>query len=302
MKFILGKKIEMTQVFDASGMVIPVTKVQVGPCLVVQKKTEDKDGYMAVKCGFEVTKKSTKALSGVASKVGQSGFKYLREFRLPINDEMYAKINEGDAITAEAFVPGDEVTVTGVSKGKGYQGVVKRHGFKGGKKSHGHKDQLRMPGSIGAKGVAKVFKGTRMAGRMGTDQITVTGLDVIDVDKENNILYLKGAVPGIRGGLLELSASGNFEVKAMDIAVSSEAIATDAPVNEVVNIDEAQVSSSEVPETVGTEVENSPVPTVEAETPVVEAEVPAVEVETPVVEAEVVNAPVETNNDEAVKQ
>lgn len=198
MKFLLGTKLDMTQVWDESGKVVPVTRIQAGPCTVTQVKTEEADGYSAVQVGFGHKKRVTKALKG---HLGGKKFRYLREFRGDVGD-----LKKGDVSTVADFEAGQEVTLRGVSKGKGFQGVVKRHGFKGSPASHGHKDQLRMPGSIGATEPARVFKGTRMAGRMGGEQTTVQKVHVVSVDKDTNILTIRGAVPGARNGLVEISA------------------------------------------------------------------------------------------------
>lgn len=206
MKFILGNKLEMTQKFLNDGTVIPVTKVQVGNCVVTQIKNETKDGYKSAQIGFGSKKKLNKSLAGHLK--GFDNFRYLKEFFL----EKDEKLEKGDKIDISTFVVGDVVKVTGVSKGKGFQGVVKRHGFKGGPASHGHKDQLRMPGSIGATGPAHVFKGTRMAGRMGGDQVTVKNLEIIEIDLDNNLLFIKGALPGYRGSLIKIIGEGELRV------------------------------------------------------------------------------------------
>ncbi|TSC95664.1 MAG: large subunit ribosomal protein L3 [Parcubacteria group bacterium Athens1014_10] len=197
MKFILGKKIEMTQRFRENGEVVPLTLVKAGPCVIVQVKTKDKDGYQSVQIGFGEKKKINKALKGHLSDLGN--FQYLKEFEVD-NSEF----KKGDKIDVSTFQPGDKVIVSGTSKGKGFQGVVKRHGFHGSPKTHGHKDQLRMPGSIGSTGPQRVFKGVRMGGRMGGDRVTIKNLEIIEVLPEENIILLKGAVPGARNSLLEI--------------------------------------------------------------------------------------------------
>lgn len=216
MKFILGKKIAMTQIWK-EDQVYGATKVQVGPCLVSQVKTKDKDGYQAVQLGLgkRHPKNINKPQQGHFKDL--ENFKYLREFR--VED---TKFKRGDKIDASSFVGGDIVKVTALSKGKGFQGVVKRHGFKGTKKSHGNKDQLRMPGSIGATGPAHVFKGTRMGGRMGGKQVTVTNLEIIEVDIKNNILLIKGAVPGARNSLVLIEGPGEMKVAVEKKEESSE--------------------------------------------------------------------------------
>lgn len=187
----------MSQIFKEDGTVIPVTLIQAGPCVVTDVCTKDKDGYSAVQLGYgEVkAKRVNKAQSPRAKAYGP--VKLTREFRV---DE--TELKSGDQIDVSAFAEGDKVDVIGESKGKGFQGVVKRHGFHGSPATHGHKDQLRMPGSIGAQGPQRVLKGTRMAGRMGGDRVTVKNLEVVAIDKKNNVLAIKGAVPGARNGLL----------------------------------------------------------------------------------------------------
>ena len=196
MKFILGKKLEMSQVFDEKNNVLPVTKVLVTPSVVTQIKTIEKDGYNAVQVSFNKKKKLNKAQKGHFKDLGD--FANSKEFRF---DEI-SNYNIGDLINLDSFEEGLNIDVTGVSKGKGFAGVVKRYGFHGQMASHGTKDQLRMPGSIGATGPAHVFKGTKMGGHMGNEQVTVKNLKIVKVDKENNMLYVKGAVPGARGSLL----------------------------------------------------------------------------------------------------
>ena len=202
-KFILGKKVEMTQKFMENGDVAPVTIVNAGPCTVTQVKG-DKEGYSAVQVGFGFRKKINKPLKGHLKKL--ENFRYLREFRLDKTDNFEV----GKVFDVSTFEIGDILAVSAVSKGKGFQGVVKRHGFKGSPATHGHKDQHRMPGSIGATGPARVFKGTRMGGRMGTDMTTVKNLEIIDIDKENNLLYIKGAVPGARNSLVSIITDGDI--------------------------------------------------------------------------------------------
>lgn len=204
MKFILGKKLEMTQIFDKQAKVIPVTLVEVEPCAVVQKKTEKKDGYCAVQVGSGFKKKLTKPLEGHLK--GLDKFRYLREFRLhDCQEDEVKKIKRGDKIDVSVFKEGDRVKVAGISKGKGFQGVVKRHGFHGAPASHGTKHNLRAPGSIGSAFPQRVWPGKKMAGRMGSDQITLKRVPIVKVDPEKNLLFLKGAVPGRRGTLLKIS-------------------------------------------------------------------------------------------------
>lgn len=199
MKFVLGKKLEMTQIFKEDGTVIPVTLISVDPCYVTRMKTKAKDGYNAVQIGTKVTTKQIKKPQKGHLK-DLPALKCLREAR--VSEEDSANFKRADKVDVSVFSPGDKVDVTGFSKGRGFTGVVKRHGFHGSPASHGHKDQLRMPGSIGDKRQGPVSKGKRMAGRMGGGRITVKNLKVVEVDANKNILSLKGAVPGARNGLL----------------------------------------------------------------------------------------------------
>ncbi|MCD6099374.1 MAG: 50S ribosomal protein L3 [Candidatus Marinimicrobia bacterium] len=198
---ILGKKLGMTQIFSEDGLAIPVTIVEAGPCKVVQVKTLENDGYSAVQLGFEKKPERlvNKPMMGHFRKHKVEPFRFLREFRdFP---EEYCEV--GKEVTVEVFEEGNIVKVTGISKGKGFQGVVKRHGFGGGPRTHGQSDRLRAPGSIGASAFpSRVIKGLRMAGRMGGKQVTVKGLTIVKIDKENNLLFIKGAVPGARNSLL----------------------------------------------------------------------------------------------------
>lgn len=201
MKFIVGKKIEMTQKFKADGTVVPVTLVKVEPCTVSQVKTMEKDGYTAVQIGCGEKKKETKSVSGHLK--GLTLFSHLEEFRL--SEEDLKKYNRGDKIEVSIFEPGEKIVICGVSKGLGFQGVVKRHHFHGHPTTHGTKDAVRMPGSIGAGGVQRVLKGLRMCGRMGHDRVTVKNIEVVEINKEEGIIALKGAVPGPRNGLIILT-------------------------------------------------------------------------------------------------
>ncbi len=202
MKFLLATKQEMTQVFDADGRAHAATLVTAGPCVVTQVKTKEKDGYTAIQIGFGAKKELNKALSGHFKELGK--FRYVREVRL--TPEEAEKFTVGDTVNTTAFTEGDTIQVSGISKGKGFQGVVKRHGFHGGRRSHGQKHSEREPGSIGGGGRAggRVAKGMRMAGRMGNDRVTVKSLSVLRINPETNELYIRGAVPGRRGTLLEI--------------------------------------------------------------------------------------------------
>ena len=198
-KGIIGKKIGMTQVFDEKGKVIPVTVIEAGPCVVAQKKTVENDGYAAIQIGFGDLKaqKVTKPMKGHFAKGDVAPKRTLREFRVD-NIDSY---NVGDLIKADTFAAGEKVDVTGTSKGKGYAGVVKRWNFGRLKETHGSGPVARHGGSIGmCSDPSKVFKGRKMAGHMGAEKITVQNLTVVKVDAENNLIALKGAVPGPNGG------------------------------------------------------------------------------------------------------
>lgn len=213
MKFIIGKKIDMTQVWQGEK-VVAVTRVQAGPCPVVQLKTIGKDGYSAIQLGFGKRKeKNIKKpqlghfkKAGIVSKDSKT-LRYLREFRDETKD-----LKVGDIVLVNTFQVGDTVKVTGTSKGKGFQGDVRRHHFHGHNTSHGTKDQVRTSGSIGASGPQHVFKGVRMPGRMGDEQATVSNLKIAEIDKANNILYISGAVPGARNSLVLISGEGELKV------------------------------------------------------------------------------------------
>ncbi|HCK98803.1 MAG TPA: 50S ribosomal protein L3 [Candidatus Marinimicrobia bacterium] len=200
---IIGKKIGMSQVFEKNGDLFPVTIVEAGPCPVVQVKTPDKDGYSAVQLGFEKkSEKHTKKPEFGHFKVAKTEpYRHLSEIRDFEPD--HSKI--GELITADMFKVGDKVKVSGVSKGKGFQGVVKRYNFRGGPKTHGQSDRFRAPGSIGASAYpSRVIKGMRMPGRMGNDNKTILGLTIVKIDPENNLLYIKGAVPGGKNGIVTI--------------------------------------------------------------------------------------------------
>ncbi len=197
---ILGKKIGMTQIFRPDGQVVPVTLLKAGPCVVVQRKNPATDGYDAVQLGlleFAKSSRTTKPFAGHIKKSGSEGVKFLRELRLRPGS---GDLKTGDRVLLDEFKPSDKVDVIGISKGRGFAGVVKRHHFRGGDGSHGSMHH-RAPGSIGASSYpSRVFPGLRMAGHMGTDQVTVRNLEIIDVDVDANVLAVKGAVPGPNGG------------------------------------------------------------------------------------------------------
>ena len=205
-KAIIGKKVGMTQIFDADGKVIPVTLIEAGPCTVVQKKTEEKDGYSAVQLGYGdvAEKKLTKPELGHLKKAGDVRKKTLKEFRLANCDAL----NVGDEVKADVFAEGDRVDVTGISKGHGYQGVIKRHGAHRLKESHGTGPVHRHAGSMGpATDPSRIFKGKIGAGQMGNEQVTVLNLDVVKVDTELGLIAVRGAIPGPKGGVVFLRNS-----------------------------------------------------------------------------------------------
>jgi len=242
MKFIVGKKIEMSQVWRGDK-IIAVTRLQAGPCPVVQIKNKAIDGYQAVQLGFGQKKEKNikKPQLGHLNKIPKTkdpacqslalagrqkpniNLRYLREFR---GEAMDLKI--GDVIDVTTFNPGDNVQVIGVSKGRGFAGSVKRHGFHGHNTTHGTKDQVRTSGSIGATGPQHVFKGTRMPGRMGGGQVTVKNLEVIEIDQANNILLVKGAVPGARNGLVLISGEGELKINTPKDAKERQDTPSDA--------------------------------------------------------------------------
>jgi len=199
MKFILGEKLKMSQIFDGTGKVVPVTIIKAGPCFITQLKTEEKDGYSALQFGYR-EKKSNKIKKTEKGK----GFRYLREIKIESEsiEKNFKKI--GAKIDVSIFKEEEKIQVSGISKGRGFQGVVKRWGFAGTPKSHGTKHSLRKPGSIGVTGPQRVLKGQKMAGRMGSKRVTIKNLKIYKIDQDNNLLYIKGAVPGRRGALLEI--------------------------------------------------------------------------------------------------
>ena len=205
-KAIIGKKVGMTQIFDESGKVIPVTVVEAGPCVVTQKKTVETDGYTAVQLGFGDLKESklTKPEAGHLKKAGVAPKKYLKEFKL----DGAADMNVGDEVKADTFAAGDWIDVTGISKGHGYQGVVKRHGAHRTDMTHGGGPVHRHAGSMGSgTDPSRIFKGKIGAGHMGVDQVTVQNLSVVKVDPELNMLVVCGAVPGPKGGLVTIKST-----------------------------------------------------------------------------------------------
>ncbi len=212
MKGIIGKKVGMTQIFDDDGQVIPVTVIQAGPCYVTQIRTEEKDGYTAVQLGFDElqpkrngSSRLTRPRRGHLQRDGldMPDLRVLREFRVKDID-----VEEGQVLKADVFEKGERVDVVGTSKGRGFAGTVKRHGFNRQPKTHGQSDRERAPGSIGATSTpGRVFKGMRMAGRMGGERVTVQNLEVVAVDVEKNLIAVRGSVPGAKGGILLIKPS-----------------------------------------------------------------------------------------------
>ena len=204
-KGLVGKKLGMTQLFDANGNVVPVTVIEAGPCVVAQKKTAENDGYEAIQVGFIDLKASkvNKPQKGHFAKGDVAPKRILREFRL----EDTSAYNVGDVIKADVFAEGEHVDVSGISKGKGYAGVIKRWNFSRLKMSHGTGPVARHGGSLGVIDPARIFKGKKMAGHLGAERVTVQNLDVVKVDAENNIIAVKGAVPGPKGGIVILKNS-----------------------------------------------------------------------------------------------
>ena len=219
-KAIIGKKVGMTQIFDENGKVIPVTVVEAGPCVVTQKKTTETDGYEAVQLGFESVKeaKLTKPEAGHLKKAGVEAKKYLKEFKL----EDAANMNVGDVIKADTFAAGDWIDVTGISKGHGYQGVIKRHGAHRTDMTHGGGPVHRHAGSMGASShQSRIFPGKIGAGQMGNEQVTIENLEVVKVDAELNMIVIRGAIPGPKGGLVYIrNTVKNHKVKQAGADIS----------------------------------------------------------------------------------
>jgi large subunit ribosomal protein L3 len=200
---IIGKKLGMTQLFRDNGKLEAVTAIEAGPCAITQIKVKDKEGYNAVQLGFGTKKKVASAKTKKSDEKTQ--YKHIREFRAETTDD----IKVGDKVDVSLFKAGDLVDVCGISKGKGFAGVVKRYHFKGGPKTHGQSDRTRHPGAIGSTTYpGRVWKGMRMAGHMGSDQVTIKNLEVFQANPEKNLLLVKGAVPGARNGLVVIKKSG----------------------------------------------------------------------------------------------
>ena len=200
-KAIIGRKVGMTQIFDETGKVIPVTVIEAGPCAVIQKKTVEKDGYDAVQLGFSDVKESklNQPKLGHLKKAGDAVKKYLKEFRLENSDSL----NVGDVVSADIFAAGDRIDVTGISKGKGFQGVIKRFNASRIPMTHGAGPTHRHAGSMGmCSSPSRIFKGKIMPGHMGAEQVTIQNLDIVHVDAELNYIAVRGAVPGPKGGIV----------------------------------------------------------------------------------------------------
>ena len=205
-KGIIGKKIGMTQIFDESGKVIPVTVVEAGPCMVIQKKTVENDGYDAIQVGFGDVKpqRLSKPAKGHFAKADVAPKKVLREVRM----DDCSGYNAGDVIKADTFACGDMIDASGISKGKGYAGAIKRHGNHSLRASHGTGPVARQSGSMGAiSDPSRIFKGKGMAGHMGAEKVTVQNLEIVKIDAENNLIAVKGAIPGPKGGVVVLTDS-----------------------------------------------------------------------------------------------
>lgn len=219
-KAIIGKKVGMTQIFDESGKVIPVTVVEAGPCVVTQKKTVETDGYTAVQLGFEDIKehKLSKPEAGHLKKAGVEAKRHLKEFRL----DNAADMNVGDVVKADVFTAGDKIDVTGISKGHGYQGVIKRHGAHRTDMTHGGGPVHRHAGSMGASShQSRIFPGKIGAGQMGNEQVTIENLDIVQVDAELNMIAIRGAIPGPKGGLVFIrNTVKNNKVKNAAVGIS----------------------------------------------------------------------------------
>jgi large subunit ribosomal protein L3 len=287
---ILGKKLGMTQIFDQTGNAVPVTIVQAGPCTILQVKTKETDGYNAIQLGFgeKKEKRTTKPMLGHFQKVGAAPLRHVREATVD-DPSLFAA---GQAITVGLFERGDIVDVTGTSKGKGFAGVMKRHGFKGFMASHGVHESKRGGGSIGQSAdPAKVFKNMKMPGQMGDEAVTIQNLKIVDIREAQNLLMIKGPIPGAKNGLLVISHAIKKEAPAMREITpeepDTEPVEEDAPVEEAAAVETA-------PEEASVE-EASPSAEATEDTPVEEAPVE----EAPTEEAPAEAAPEETAPEEA---
>lgn len=268
MKFTVGKKIEMTQVYQGD-ICVPVTRIKVLPGVVMQIKTPATDGYNSVVIGCGERRAKNIAKPQLGAMKGLGNFRFIKEFRAETKEDIaeQAKLNRGNHILLESFEVGDVCNVVGVSKGRGFQGGVKRHRFHGHNTTHGTKDQVRTPGSIGAGEPQHVFRGTRMAGHMGDEQVTVKNLKIVQIDAEAGEILVKGAIPGSRNSLIYITAKG--ELKFSDTAPVAEV--TEAPVVEETKVEEVKVEAPVVAEA-------------KVEAPKEEVKVEEVKVEAPVVE------------------
>ena len=231
MKAIIGKKVGMSQIFDANGKVIPVTVIEAGPCVVVQKKSSEKEGYEAIQLGYEdvAERKLSKPELGHLNKAGVAPKKHLREFNL----ENAAELNVGDIIKADTFKEGDFVDVTGITKGHGYAGVVKRYNAHTQRHSHGGGPVHRHAGSMGSTtDPSRIFKGKIGAGHMGVDQVTIQNLDIVKVDADLNMIVVRGAIPGPKGGLVTIKSTVKVhKVKQAGAGISNNPQKASARVN-----------------------------------------------------------------------
>ncbi len=203
---ILGEKLGMTRIFAKNGESIPVTVILAGPCPVIQKKNLKKDGYNAIQLGFKEVKekKVSKSITSHLNKYKVKPIKYIREFK--VNDS--GKYSSGAEVKVDIFKEGDKVDIMGISKGKGFAGAIKRHNFSGGPKTHGQKEYFRSVGSIGATDAARVFKGQKLPGHMGTDRVTIKNIEVVKISLERNLILVKGSVPGAKGTMLVINKIG----------------------------------------------------------------------------------------------
>ena len=247
----LGKKVGMSQVFRVDGIVVPVTVVQAGPCVVTQVKTKDTDGYEAIQLGFGDVKKRNKPMAGHFNKSLLS--RYVKEVRA---DDI-GEFEVGQRLTVDVFQPGEFVDVTGKSKGRGFAGVMKRHGFAGGPRTHGQSDRARAPGSIGGGTTpGKVYKGMKMPGHMGNRRITVKGIQVIHVDVERNLLLLKGGLPGSVNWLLEINRSVKPAVEPMPLMIQVQEAQSDGAGESEVPMADAEDIATDETENQGAEAQH----------------------------------------------
>lgn len=280
---LLGRKLGMIQIFDEAGRVRGATIIEAGPCLVTQIRTATRDGYEAVQLGFGTAKHTNKPSRGHLKRLGD--LRYLREFKV-LNDDEHKL---GDRIGPEIFQPGDRIDVTGVSKGRGFAGSVKRHHFAGGPKTHGQSDRHRAPGAIGAGNTpGRVYKGMRMAGHMGAEQVTVRGLEVLESHPARGLLIVAGAVPGARNGLLKIRFSRRTRAEAR---TRKPVAAEEAPP------EDEEAPTAEVEETAEAAIEETPADVAE----VSEEKAAEADTETPAPEAAAEEAPAEAPSNKEEK-